>query len=333
MLTAYKVLDDQYWFIAEIYLIESFRGKGIAKYILQQEIDQHDKLILNVYQSNTHAIELYKSLGFEIVQDDNNRYIMELDKTKQSVQDGSIKIDKVKDNGRRHKVITRPGYGKENDFIGRFTYKWHWLIHPSILKQSEKYEKSEKMAQSPMEVCKDIVSELKNFKYGIVKDGKLSTNNSIEDYNKYYKFMTLDEFEKYRGGICYDYVEWEESYLRDHGKKYKKYYLYADTKYNDTHTFILVKNANGLIYLESAFKPLEGTYEVKDLQEALDIMTKEMFKMNGNDKLDSFKYYVWQYEGHPEYGSSIKQCDEYYTKGEPIFEGVAINPKKSKDDE
>ena len=483
MLTAYKVLDDQYWFIAEIYLVESFRGKGIAKYILQQEIDQHDKLILNVYQSNTHAIELYKSLGFEIVQDDNNRYIMELDKTKQSVQEGywqdikngvnpkskklwfhisfddklddkgpmvpripswleevkkdgyttsegkkthdldevmkdtgryenyttprvcfspsiegalnsiinmwklmnkdfpgkqlyvyipekpisqykhktnkelirdkevfdagttgeswilepvkvkfygTIKIDKVKDNGRRHKVITRPGYAKENDFIGRFTYKWHWLIHPSILKQSEKYEKSEKMAQSPMEVCKDIISELKNFKYGIVKDGKLSTNNSIEDYNKYYKFMTLDEFEKYRGGICYDYVEWEEAYLRDHGKKYKKYYLYADTKYNDTHTFILVKNANGLIYLESAFKPLEGTYEVKDLQEALDIMTKEMFKMNDNGKLDSFKYYVWQYEGHPEYGSSIKQSEEYFSKGEPIFEGVAINPKKSK---
>ena len=218
-----------------------------------------------------------------------------------------------------------------DNYIGRFTYKWHWLIHPSILKQGEKYEKSEKKAQSPLEVCNDIVAELKNFKYGIVKDGKLSTsNNSIEDYNKYYKFMTLDEFEKYRGGICYDYVEWEEAYLRDHGKRYKKYYLYADTKYNDTHTFVLVKNNEGLIYLESAFKPIEGVYPVKNLQEALDIITKAMFRMNGNDKLDSFKYYVWEYKGHPEYGSSIKQCDEFYTKGEPIFEGVAINPKKSK---
>ena len=249
---------------------------------------------------------------------------------------GSIKIDKVKDNGRKHKVLTRPGFEKETDnpmdnYIGRFTYKWHWLIHPSILKQGEKYEKSEKKAQSPMEVCRDIVDELHEFKYGIVKNGKLSTgNNSIEDYNKYYKFMTLDEFEKYRGGICYDYVEWEESYLKDHGKSYKKYYLYADTKYNDTHTFILVKNDKGFIYIESAFKPIEGVYPVKNLQEALDIITKAMFKMNGNDKLDSFKYYVWEYKGHPEYGSSIKQCDEFYTKGEPIFEGIAINPKKSK---
>ena len=489
MLTAYKVLDDEFWFIAEIYLIEEYRGKGIAKYILKNEIDQHDKLILNVYQNNKHAIELYESLGFEITQDGDGRFIMELDKTKhKTIQEGywqdikngvnpkskkvwfhvsfddkldekgpmipriptwleevkkdgyttsdgkkthdldevmkdtgryenyttprvcfspsiegalnsiinmwklknkdfpgkqlyvyipekpisqykhktnkelvrdkevfdagttgeswilepvkvkfygSIKIDKVKDNGRKHKVLIRPGFEKETDnpmdnYIGRYTYKWHWLIHPSILKQGEKYEKSEKNAQSPLEVCNDIVAELKNFEYGIVKNGKLSTsNNSIEDYNKYYKFMTLDEFEKYRGGICYDYVEWEESYLKDHGKSYKKYYLYADTKYNDTHTFVLVKNDKGFIYIESAFKPIEGVYPVKNLQEALDIITKAMFKMNGNDKLDSFKYYVWEYKGHPEYGSSIKQCDEFYTKGEPIFEGAAINPKKS----
>lgn len=517
MLTAYKVLDDEFWFIAEIYLIPEYRGKGIAKYILKNEIDQHDKLILNVYQNNKHAIELYESLGFEITQDGDGRFIMELDKTKKSeifesgafseygkdvdlrnargpiqesfIQEGywqdikngvnpkskkvwfhvsfddkldekgpmipriptwleeikkdgyitsygkkthdleevmkdtgryenyttprvcfspsiegalnsiinmwklkskdfpgkqlyvyvpekpisqykhktnkelikdkevfdagttgeswilepvkvkfygSIKIDKIKDNGRKHKILIRPGFEYETDkpidfYIGRFTYKWHWLIHPSILKQGEKYGKSEKKAQSPLEVCNDIVAELKDYKYGIVKDGKLSTsNNSIEDYNKYYEFMTLDEFEKYRGGICYDYVEWEEAYLKDHGKQCKKYYLYADTKYNDTHTFVLVKNDKGFIYIESAFKPIEGVYPVKNLQEALDIITKAMFKMNGNDKLESFKYYVWEYKGHPEYGSSITQCDEFYTKGEPILEGIAMNPKKSK---
>ena len=86
MLTAYKVLDDQYWFIAEIYLIEEYRGKGIAKYILKNEIDQHDKLILNVYQNNKHAIELYESLGFEITQDGDGRFIMELDKTKRKTK-------------------------------------------------------------------------------------------------------------------------------------------------------------------------------------------------------------------------------------------------------
>jgi ribosomal protein S18 acetylase RimI-like enzyme len=485
MLTAYKVLDDQYWYIAEIYLVESFRGKGIAKYILQQEIDQHDKLILNVYKSNTHAIELYKSLGFEIVQNDENRYIMELDKTKQSVQEGywqdikngvnpkskkvwfhvsfddkldekgpmipriptwleevkkdgyttsdgkkthdldevmkdtgryenyttprvcfspsiegalnsiinmwklknkdfpgkqlyvyipekpisqykhktnkelvrdkevfdagttgeswilepvkvkfygSIKIDKVKDNGRKHKVLIRPGFEKETDnpmdnYIGRFTYKWHWLIHPSILKQGEKYEKSEKKAQSPLEVCNDIVAELKDYKYGFVKDGKLITDASDDAYGKYYKFMTLDEFEKYQGGICYDYVEWEESYLKDHGKSYKKYYLYADSE--NTHTFILVKSNDELLWVETAFKDVVGVHKVHDLQEACKLIVTAMFRLN-NSKRDEINYYVWEYKGHPEYGSSLKQCTEYYTKGEFLTEGTVTNPKKSK---
>ena len=33
---------------------------------------------LNVYKNNTHAIELYKSLGFEITEDSDGRYIMKL---------------------------------------------------------------------------------------------------------------------------------------------------------------------------------------------------------------------------------------------------------------
>ena len=35
-------------------------------------------LCLNVYKNNTHAIELYKSLGFEITEDSDGRYIMKL---------------------------------------------------------------------------------------------------------------------------------------------------------------------------------------------------------------------------------------------------------------
>jgi hypothetical protein len=246
---------------------------------------------------------------------------------------GSINVDKVKDNGRKHKVLVRPGFEKEtnnpmDNYIGRFTYKWHWMIHPSIIKQGEKYEKSEKHAQSPLEVCNDIVAELKDYKYGFVKDGKLSTDASDDAYGKYYKFMTLDQFEKYQGGICYDYVEWEESYLRDHGKSYKKYYLYADSE--NTHTFILVKSDDGLLWVETAFKDVVGVHKVHDLQEACKLIVTAMFRLNNNSKRDEINYYVWEYKGHPEYGSSLKQCTEYYTKGEFLTEGTVTNPKKSK---
>lgn len=71
---------EGYWYIGEIYLIEDYRGQGIGRIVLQNEINNHRDmtLCLNVYKNNTHAIELYKSLGFEITEDSDGRYIMKL---------------------------------------------------------------------------------------------------------------------------------------------------------------------------------------------------------------------------------------------------------------
>jgi len=78
ILQAYEL--EGYWYIGEIYLIEEYRGHGIGRIVLQNEINNHKDmtLCLNVYKNNTHAIELYKSLGFEITEDSDGRYIMKL---------------------------------------------------------------------------------------------------------------------------------------------------------------------------------------------------------------------------------------------------------------
>lgn len=70
--------NGEWWYIGEIYLIPEYRGKGIARVILQQEIDSHDKLKLRVSKDNTHAIDLYKSLGFGISEEDEYAYTMTL---------------------------------------------------------------------------------------------------------------------------------------------------------------------------------------------------------------------------------------------------------------
>lgn len=71
---------EGYWYIGEIYLIEEYRGQGIGREVLEHEINNHKDMTicLNVYKNNTHAIELYKSLGFEITEDSDGRYIMKL---------------------------------------------------------------------------------------------------------------------------------------------------------------------------------------------------------------------------------------------------------------
>ena len=79
--------DGEWWYIGEIYLIPEYRGKGIARNILQQEVDSHDKLKLRVAKENTHAIDLYKSLGFVVSEENQFSYIMIL--VKQPVQEGA----------------------------------------------------------------------------------------------------------------------------------------------------------------------------------------------------------------------------------------------------
>lgn len=79
MITSYQMDLGWYngWYIGEIYLIKEYRGQGIGRIVLQNEIDNHNLIRLNVFQNNTHAIELYKSLGFEVVQEGDDVYIME----------------------------------------------------------------------------------------------------------------------------------------------------------------------------------------------------------------------------------------------------------------
>ena len=78
ILQAYEL--EGYWYIGEIYLDEEYRGQGIGRDVLEYEIDNHSDeiLCLNVYKTNTHAIELYESLGFEVTEEDDERYIMKL---------------------------------------------------------------------------------------------------------------------------------------------------------------------------------------------------------------------------------------------------------------
>lgn len=75
---------SDWWYIGEIYIVKEHRNKGIGTALLKEEISKHDKIKLMVSYSNTSAMKLYKSLGFEVTDknDKGGMYIMSLDKTK-----------------------------------------------------------------------------------------------------------------------------------------------------------------------------------------------------------------------------------------------------------
>ena len=91
-------LNDGYWYIGEIYIVKEHRNKGIGTALLKDEISKHDKIKLQVAQSNHGAMKLYKSLGFEITDrnDEGKLYIMTLDKKEKSIREQTSIFNEVK---------------------------------------------------------------------------------------------------------------------------------------------------------------------------------------------------------------------------------------------
>ena len=60
----------------EIYIEEEYRNKGIGTNIIKEVILSNDIIYLWVYKKNTHAISLYKRLGFVVIEETESRYYM-----------------------------------------------------------------------------------------------------------------------------------------------------------------------------------------------------------------------------------------------------------------
>lgn len=232
-------------------------------------------------------------------------------------QYGIIRIDQVIDKHIKKTVPTTTGFTGHRY---RYDFKYHWLVKPKVIADIP-YD------YSPEGVCKDMVDEGYNFKYGLGENGSVH-KASPEEYDKNYRFESPEEFEKNGGGICFDFVEWQAGYLEAYGYTCKKYFISTETDDNMTHTFILVDGGNGkLIYPEISFELLQGVHEVKSPEEAIRMIIEKMIEYH---KTESIKYYVWEYSGHPPYGSNIETCIKYFSKGEPFHEGVMDKPKKIK---
>ena len=68
---------DEGILLDEIYIEEEYRNMGITSSIIN-DLKINDDIYLWVYKENNVAIDLYKKLGFNIIEETNSRYYMEL---------------------------------------------------------------------------------------------------------------------------------------------------------------------------------------------------------------------------------------------------------------
>lgn len=229
-------------------------------------------------------------------------------------QYGVIHVDQVKASDRKKTVATSDNVKGDRRY---YTFKWHWLVKPKVLKDIP-YD------YSKHETCENLEEELWRFGYGLIKDGKLMKGNvSEKDWYKYWRLADPEDFEQAKGGNCYDYVEWESGYLDAFGHECNKIFIKSSTGNN--HAFIYVKDGSKYIFIDGAFNKIDKTTHImKDfdsLNKCFKYIADAIKKHEKNDSI-TFTFYDYTKEDMKP-GTPMKEFEEWI-----ISHGTKVNGDK-----
>lgn len=126
----------------------------------------------------------------------------------------------------------------------------------------------------------DFNNKLNTFNYGMPIKGKIYISFTNEVIKKY-RTLSPEEFEKYKCGICWDFVHYEAKWFKDHNYKYECYYLELNDNYKcPTHTFLIFYIENRVYYFESSWYTYRGLEEFKNKDALIETITQRHIKEN-----------------------------------------------------
>ena len=93
----------------------------------------------------------------------------------------------------------------------------------------------------------------------------------VSVYAKLYKFPTEEEFIRDKGGICWDYANYEMYYLKLLGFKPRFFYIEDVSNEVDiiNHTFVIFPDGYNFKWIESSWNGNKGIFSYFSLNEAL----------------------------------------------------------------
>ena len=125
-----------------------------------------------------------------------------------------------------------------------------------------------KISNIPDDIIR-LSEELNNYQYGYLVNGKIETD--MESFFDNYKSLTIKDFEKYKVGVCWDYVHYEANWFKIHGYKYETFYVQVQDEdgYCPSHTFLVfyLPGSNKPYYFEASWKKYRGIENFNTLSE------------------------------------------------------------------
>lgn len=120
---------------------------------------------------------------------------------------------------------------------------------------------------------------LNDYEYMIPNNGNPITHIKNDDFIKYYVLLSPNEFEKYKGGVCWDYVAYEAMYFRAKypNIKFETYYQVIDNRNdNPTHTFLIFEFNKKWYWFESSWKPKCGVYGFDNKSDCIEYIMQKL---------------------------------------------------------
>lgn len=179
---------------------------------------------------------------------------------------------------------------------------------------------NESSNKSTLEELLSLNMKLNLFEYGLPMNGQITDVKSSKYWDENYKTMYTSEFERYKGGICWDYVFYQDYILKKLGIQHTNYYIISSNY--QTHTITVAKDSGKLYYIESSFKRICGVYPADNINDILFFVIK---KMGIPD------YYVFKINSFPKtYSTSNEYMQFMEDKGTLIMKGKSNSIKDVK---
>ena len=231
----------------------------------------HEFLLINI-RDEIYLIDAQSNILEKITSQKVSSYFRDVDYEKSFIvraDDKEINISMLKYNDMEPKEFTPDDmkYINDNDFIKKEYTDIEGEI--SINESSE----------SVFDKILKLNDRLNEYEYMVPNNGNPITHIKNDDFIKYYVLLSPNEFEKYKGGICWDYVAYEAMYFRAKypNIKFETYYQVIDNRNdNPTHTFLIFEFDNKWYWFESSWKTNCGVYGFDNKNDCIEYIMQKL---------------------------------------------------------
>ena len=231
----------------------------------------HEFLLINI-RDEIYLIDAQSNILEKITSPKVSSYFRDVDYEKSfivRVDDKEINTSMLKYNDMEPKEFTPEDmkYIHDNDLIKKEYTDIEGEI--SINESSE----------SVFDKILKLNDRLNDYEYMIPNNGNPITHIKNDDFIKYYVLLSPNEFEKYKGGVCWDYVAYEAMYFRAKypNMKFETYYQVIDNRNdNPTHTFLIFEFNKKWYWFESSWKKNCGIYGFDNKNDCIEYIMQKL---------------------------------------------------------